>query len=663
MPSVALVSMPFHSVEMPSIGLGILKATLSRAGLPCKIYDFNLDLLPELGGSAEEALETYRFFLDYLYWADGGEWLFSPPDLEADERYLALLDESGPPPERLALLRRLRSRVEGLVAAWAKELAAGRHDVVGFSCSLGRTRANVRLAEAVRRLSPGTRVLVGGFEASGDMGRALLEAFAVFDVACHGEADDLIVPIVRALREEPGTSFDAMNGVSYRTSEGVVSRFEGAVPADMDKTALPDYGDYFGRVEALRSSWDSSLELPRRLPVETARGCWWGDRRHCCFCSVNGDRMAFRAKSADRVLEDLDALRTRYGPRGFLVVDNVLDDNYFRTLLPRIAALGRGYLFQWEIRPNLGREEVATLARAGVDMVQPGIESLSTPPLRLMNKGTTAIENVQELKWLGAYAVRCVWNFLYSLPGEQLEWYQEVAKVLPRLKHLAPPRGPYRINVQRFSPTFSSAREMGVRVLGPSPFVRLAFHGLSEELVDRLAYTFQYEIEGRAKELDARIAGILQPLLEEWRRSFEERGCTLSIVEGADEALLVEGPLLRPDRILRVQGLLFRFLKGCESIQTERHLLERLAACEDKEAGGEPGLGPRSFRRVLEDLLFTGAPIEDAPEVTLTDVVDVADARGWVYRESGRILSLPVSQTRAVQTSRYRIQEALRRYE
>ena len=88
-----------------------------------------------------------------------------------------------------------------------------------------------------------------------------------------------------------------------------------------------------------------------------------------------------------------------------------------------------------------------------------------------------------------------------------------------------------------------------------------------------------------------------------------------------------------------------------------------LAACEDKEAGGEPGLGPRSFRRVLEDLLFTGAPIEDAPEVTLTDVVDVADARGWVYRESGRILSLPVSQTRAVQTSRYRIQEALRRYE
>ena len=235
-----------------------------------------------------------------------------------------------------------------------------------------------------------------------------------------------------------------------------------------------------------------------------------------------------------------------------------------------------------------------------------------------------------------------------------------MAPSLPRLMHLHPPHGPSRIALQRYSPLFTRARELGIRLLGPTFFARLAFPDVSEELLARLAYDVDFAIEGRPDDLDERIYRLLEPLLSRWRERFEANGCTLSLVDGPGEALLVEGPLLGPERIFRLAGLLGRFLKGCESIQQETWLLRRL---EEGGPGGEPlepPLEPRTYRKVVDLLCATGVRPEEAPAVTLESVVGVADARGWVFRESGRILSLPVDQTHYVKTGPFQLEVAYR---
>lgn len=664
-PEIALVSMPFLDCSMPPIGLGLLKGALSASGLASTIYSLNLDLLPELGNSAKEALKTYSLMSCHLGRGKTliGEWLFTPPNDERDERYVPLLLEQGFEPSHIALFLSLRPRLDEWIDRWAHRIVDRGHDIVGFSCSFDRTRASVRLAEAIRSLAPGTRLIAGGFSASGDMGLALLEAFEVFDLVCHAEADDLIVPIVRALRGEAGTSLESLRGISYRFEGQIVTQKDGAPLADIELTPLPDYDDYHEQVKALRDSWDGALDLPHTLPLETARGCWWGSREHCIFCSLNGDRMTFRSKSPRRVLQDVDALREKYGARHFFVVDNIQDETFFGTLFPRLGDRPPGVGFTWEVRPNIGREKAAILARAGVAQVQPGIESLSTPVLRLLRKGTAVIDNLQALKWLTAYGVMCCWNFLVSVPGEELAWYETVARLIPRLVHLPPPAGPTGIAMERFSPLFVRPSTEGVRVTGPTVFTKLVFDDLRPDLLDRLAYDFDFEIVGRPPDLDARILDVLGPPLRAWREAYEARGCTLSLVHGPDESLLVIGPLLRPDRMVRVSGLLRRFLKGCESTCREKDLLERLQAGAPVEPGGESPLEPEAYRRLVSDLGFFGVKPEDAPAVTLSDVIDFADERGWVYRESGRILSLPVDRTRFVKSGPFMLQEALRRYE
>ena len=104
----------------------------------------------------------------------------------------------------------------------------------------------------------------------------MLEAFTAVDLVCHTEADELIIPIVRALRGESGCSLENLPGISYRVGDRLISRPAQPNLPVIEQTPLPDYDDYFAHVEALRASWDANHDLPLWVPVELARGCWWG---------------------------------------------------------------------------------------------------------------------------------------------------------------------------------------------------------------------------------------------------------------------------------------------------------------------------------------------------------------------------------------------------
>jgi ribosomal peptide maturation radical SAM protein 1 len=542
---------------------------------------------------------------------------------------------------------------------------AGNHDIVGFSSTFMQTRTSLRLAQEIRQLAPETRILLGGSNACADMGRALLERFDCLDLVCHGEGDEIIERIVRSFRGVDSFGLGQIRGISYREGDRLVDNSGESSLPDMERIPVPDFQDYFTQVRELELELDARLELPVWLPVETARGCWWGAKKQCTFCGLNSDRMLFRSKNPDRVFEDLDYLHETYDISHFFVVDNILGHDYFDTLLKRLKNERRSYSFHWELKANLKRRHVEVLADSGAVRAQPGIESLSTPVLRVMKKGVTAIQNIQTLKWLTEFGIKAGWNFLCNFPGEKLEWYEDAAELIPNLMHLQPPNNLFRISVQRFSPYFERPDKFGIQLLGPTVYYRYAFGDLPSETIERLAYEFDYAIHDRDPAIDDFIEATLGPLISRWREEYEERGCTLSIIDGPAESLLVRGPLLKPDRLIRVRGKLRRLLRDCEHIQSERSLMEMLSLGKRivTESDERPFLNEWEYWSLLEELCSnTDEPEELSYSDEASSLLEKMEKLGLILGEEGKFLALPVNQIRLVRSVRFQYEMQLRKF-
>src|SRR5262249_45819744 len=161
-----------------------------------------------------------------------------------------------------------------------------------------------------------------------------------------------------------------------------------AVVEDMDSLAVPDYDDYFARIQS--ASWTHDVDI--HLLIETSRGCWWGAKKHCTFCGLNGATMAYRSKSPDRAFQEVTGLVTRDGVNHVECLDNILDNRYITKVFPRIIESNLGIELFYEVKANLRLDQLQTMRAAGVASIQPGIESLSTAVLQLMQKGVSAAQ-------------------------------------------------------------------------------------------------------------------------------------------------------------------------------------------------------------------------------------------------------------------------------
>jgi ribosomal peptide maturation radical SAM protein 1 len=375
-----------------------------------------------------------------------------------------------------------------LVDEWAAEPGWDEVDVVGFSSTFEQNVASLAVAGALKRRHPHLVTVFGGANLDGVMGLEQVRSFDAIDYAVIGEGE-VAFPLLLAAIASGGDPL-AVQGVAARRDGAVVASGATAPIEDLDTTPLPDYDDYFLAIRHLQRDLQG-VELGQRLPIETARGCWWGQKHHCTFCGLNGQTMRVRSKSPERALADLMELSARHEVNTFHAVDNILDLRYLPRLLQPLAETDYDFSLFYEIKANLTRQQVRALRLAGIDTVQPGIESLSTSVLRRMRKGTTMLQNVRLLKWALYYGITVNWNLLMGFPGESAEDYDGQRELIPLLHHLEPPSGAARIWLERFSPLF--AERDALRDVRPLAAYALTYPETVD--LDQLAYFFDYECD------------------------------------------------------------------------------------------------------------------------------------------------------------------------
>ena len=489
---VALVTAPFGSILSPSIQLGLLKAILGQHGIPATVYYLNIPFARLIGYARYKMLSEFR---DLLL----GEWIFSEAAFgpQQDDKIFfrefpkvaKILKELGW--KRKHLIELKTKIAPRYIQVCAELIPWQRHSVVGFSSTFQQNTASLALARNIKERFPNIKVVMGGANFDGEMGVEYARAFPWIDYAVIGEGDEIFPKLAGAI--VAGEQVPLQPGLTVRSKTGVA--FFGPAPMvkDLKASPPPDYDEYFevGNRLSLLRGWEGAKYV--RLPFESSRGCWWGERNHCTFCGLNASGMRFRAKSAAQVLKELAYLSERYEWSKFDAVDNIMDREFLDGLCGSLAALRNDLDIFYEVKANMSRAEIQRLRLAGIRDIQPGIESLSSHVLKLMKKGIKGIHNLEVLKWAKYYGVEVQWNILTGFPGERTEDITQQIEWIKAIPHFPPPLRCSQIWLERFSPYYTHRESYPVKNVRPEKSYSFVYPPGSVDL-NRIAYFFDYEM-------------------------------------------------------------------------------------------------------------------------------------------------------------------------
>lgn len=530
--------MPFGPAKMPSLGLSSLAQTLRDRGISVRVEYPIVDFLRMLGEKDFDqiSITNGRILL--------AEWIFSrfvDPIGSVDD-LIAMDGATGS--KRAEELRRLVDkavpRAAELIETYARRIVEMRPRVVGFNSSFQQQMAGIALAKRLRELAPGIKIVIGGANCSAPMGEQTFLSYPVIDAVVVGPGEISFPKLVRAIID--GTTDIRLPGVYWRASadETWPVKDPGMAPEPpMDELPYPYYDDFF-------AIWPPESAVPPFVPLEGSRGCWWGQKQHCVFCSLNHS-INYRAKSPERLYEEILHLNDRYPGLQLFAMDDILDLRVIGTITDKLAALRVRPRLYYSLKSNMRKEQLLALARAGVNAIQPGVESLADEVLLQMRKGVTGLRNIQLLKWAKELGIRVNWSILYGFPFDRAEYYERQARWLPSLTHLPAPRALTDVRIQRYSPLYAQAEQFGVTNLRPRKFYSLIYK-LSQAEIDQLAYSFDWDPpEGQSSYIDP-----LKREVYRWATAFRSGAAVLSYVDQGD-GLVVEDT--RPDAVRPVHEL------------------------------------------------------------------------------------------------------------
>lgn len=526
-----LVSTPFGPFTTPSLGLSLLKSVAEMQGHQVSIDYSNIRFANRIG------LEIYNG-LSMGYPTNtslAAEFLFSSY-FNGDDKYLVedyvsreIDSKANCPPldsvfsadltsseqyERFAQeYRELFEIVPEWLESEVAHLASHSADVYGFTSMFQQNFASLTIARELKKKRPNSLVIFGGPNCESPMGDALLAKFEFIDAVCSGEGEYAFVSFLEEV--DRGRLAGGHENICVRGKPTNLTTSTKRVKVELDALPFVDYDDYFSQLTCIR---DREQVRPRVL-LETSRGCWWGEKSHCTFCGLNGSSMAFRAKSAGRAFSEIHHLSMKYPDSPISVVDNIIDYRYFDTLLPKLHSANINVDLFYETKANLKRQQLKLMNRAGINRIQPGIESLSTSVLKTMKKGVRAIQNISLLKWCAEEGIRPEWNILWGFPEEDPNEYNLMDDLMRYLTHLTPPVSSSRIRLDRYSPLYEDKTTPNVQDVRPYSAYSEIYRLPVEDAV-KFAYYFEFDyVDGRKPSI---YTASFNSTIKDWMRMHNE---------------------------------------------------------------------------------------------------------------------------------------------
>jgi ribosomal peptide maturation radical SAM protein 1 len=533
-----LIVPPFAPLDQPPLGVHVLQAYAKEAGFHVSILYANILLAATMGvknyTAFSEPIRALQFVGERLFGRSA--YGFSLFDNWTPTLSLSMFLEQAPVEQIEALsevsvetfpfTEATLKQLEAMLPAWVAAVADGvtqlAFPIIGCTSVFEQTNACIALFKQIKRRQPQAITMIGGANCAGEMAQGIASLDPegeCIDYIFSGESEATFLRFLKAVFSGQLKSDRIIRGEPYQ---------------ELDALPALDFGDYLEQLDY----YLPDEQTPFWIPYEASRGCWWGQKRKCTFCSVRETIIQFRHKSPEQVLNDFNQLVQTHSSHRIKMVDNIMPPIYFRTLLPTLANRRDRLTMDGSQRPSLSLRNMLALKEAGFSAINVGIESLSSDLLRLMNKGVPARQQIAFLRYARLVGITLDWRMLWGFPGDTLDMYEKMLDLLPLIHHLQPPLKLYHLHILRFNSYFERPEMYGVRNIRPLPSYVAAFPPQSD--IAKLATHFVAEYECASHQhLD--VIEALAREITAWQERWETDGASSTAlhVVPADERYLL----------------------------------------------------------------------------------------------------------------------------
>lgn len=477
---ILFIVTPFGSSKCPTLGPHIIESYAKKIGYKTDILYLNTLLSSIIGFDLYERIAHAP-----LFWMLG-ERLFArssyrlpplgkSPEFCSDEA----MTISGNKKQHIKMFYETEvveldtyKKTEAICKSFMDEvipvIASMNYKIIGCSIMWEQTNCSIALLDGIKNLCPGTITILGGAKCEGEMAEGIVSLSKAIDYVFSGESELSFSYFLK----------------SYSSGELPSQRIIYGKPLhDLDGIPLPNYECFFKQRACFHGDKSPNARVIR---YETSRGCWWGQKRKCSFCCISS--ITFRQKSEKKVLKELGHITNHYPGAAIAMSDNNMPISYNKELLSSLGKREDFPSISYFLKTHLHLQDLVNLKKARIEVITAGIETLSTGLLKLMNKGTTGKQNLLFLRNTRSLAIHTSWYILWGIPGDRVEYYEEILKILPLIRHLQPPTMLQPMMIYRFSTYFEDHRKYKISNLRPWAAYRMIYPDWAE--VDKLASCF-----------------------------------------------------------------------------------------------------------------------------------------------------------------------------
>ncbi len=291
---------------------------------------------------------------------------------------------------------------EGFEEEMAKRLAEKNFDAVGFSSLANSYQYTLRIAAALRKLSPDVPIFAGGPQAT-HTDVATLEAFHEIDAIVRGEGEMVVLDLLKAFAGD--ISIEEVRGITYR-KDGKVRRNEDApLIANINELPLPAYKLYPIRGKA-------------NVFVDAGRGCPY----HCNFCSTCVFwKRRFRQKDPKRIVDEMEVLKYGFGARSVDFTHDLFTLDREKTALLCREIRRRKLEMRWCCSTRVDAVDgklLKMMAKAGCTSIFYGVESGSPRMQKIIGKEFDVSLVIPVMRDTVAAGIEPVASFIIGFPQE-----------------------------------------------------------------------------------------------------------------------------------------------------------------------------------------------------------------------------------------------------